>query len=53
MLQGRAVTLSLKVGTQILCATCRLNMVVIQVKRFCNLTSNSEVMGRTRMGRTD
>ena len=33
--------------------TRRLNMVVISVKLFQNLTSNNEVMGRTQMGRTD
>ena len=32
LLQGRAVTLTLKVGTQMLRATCRRNMVVISVK---------------------
>ena len=53
MLQGRAVTLTFKVGTQILRPTRRLNMVVISVKLFLNPISNNEVMGRTRMGRTD
>ena len=53
MLQGRAVTLTFKVGTQMLRATRRLNMVVISVILFQNPTSNNEVMGRTRMGRTD
>jgi len=52
LLQGRTVTLTFKVGTQILRATRRLNMVVIIVKKFKNPTSNNEVMGRTRMGRT-
>ena len=31
-LQGRAVTLTLKVATQMLCATRRLNMVITSVK---------------------
>ena len=53
MLQGRAVTLNFKVGTQMLRATHGLNMVVISVKLFLNPTSNNEVMGRTQMGRTD
>jgi len=53
LLQGHAVTLTFKVATQILRATRRLNMVVISVKYFRNPTSNNEVMGRTRMGRTD
>jgi len=45
--------LTFKVGTQMLRATRRLNMVVISVKLFQNQTSNNEVMGRTQMGRTD
>ena len=57
LLQGCAVTLTFNAGTQILCATSRLNMVVISVKQIRNATSNNEVMGRkqtggTRMGRT-
>ena len=32
MLQGHAVTLTFKVGTQILHVTRRLNMVIISVK---------------------
>jgi len=32
LLQGRAVTLTFNAGTQILCATRHLNMVVISVK---------------------
>jgi len=32
LLQGHAVTLTFKVATQMLCATRRLNMVVISVK---------------------
>jgi len=32
LLQGHGVTLTFKVGTQMLRATCRLNMVVISVK---------------------
>jgi len=53
LLQGHALTLTFKVGTQILRATRRLNMVIISVKLFQNPTSNNEVMGRTQMGRTD
>jgi len=53
LLQGHAMTMIFKVGTQMLRATRRLNMVVISVKLFQNLTSNNEFMGRTRMGRTD
>jgi len=53
LLQGYAETLTFKVATQMLRATRRLNMVVISVKKFRNSTLNSEVMGRTRMGRTD
>ena len=34
-------------------ATRRLKLVVISVKLFQNPTSNSEVMGRTQMERTD
>ena len=45
------MTLTFKVGTQMLRATRRLNMV--SVKLFQNPTSNNEVMGRTQMGRTD
>jgi len=45
--------LTFKVGTQMLRATRRLNMVVISVNLFQNPTSNNEVMGRTQMGRTD
>jgi len=32
MLQGHAVTLTFKISTQMLLATCRLNMVIISVK---------------------
>jgi len=32
MLQGHAVTLTFKVATQVLRATCRLNMVIIFLK---------------------
>ena len=53
LLQGRAVTLTFKVGTHMLCATRHLNMVVISIKLFQNPTSNNQVMGRTQMGRTD
>ena len=52
-MQGRAVTLTFKVGTQMLRATRRLNIVVISVKLFQNPPSNNEVMGRTQMGHTD
>jgi len=48
LLQGHAVTLTLKVATQILYATRRLSMVIISVKYFRNLTSNNKVIGRTR-----
>jgi len=34
LLQGRALTLTLKVATQMLRATRRLNMVIISVKYF-------------------
>jgi len=34
LLQGHAVTLTLKVANQMLCATRRLNMVIISVKYF-------------------
>ena len=47
-LQGRAVTLTFKLGTQMLRETRRVNMVIISVKYFRNQTSNNEVMGRTR-----
>jgi len=47
------MTLAFKVGTRMLRATRRLNMVVNSVKQFRNPTSNNEVMGRTRMGRTE
>jgi len=46
LLKGRAVTLTFKVGTQILRATRRLNMVVTSAKLFPNPTSNNEVMDR-------
>jgi len=48
LLQGHAVTLTFKVATQMLLATHRLNMVIISVKYFRNLTSNIKVMGRTQ-----
>jgi len=32
LLQGRAVTLTFQVATQMLRVTCRLNMVIISVK---------------------
>jgi len=34
LLQGHAVTLTFKVGTQMFCATHHLNMVIISVKKF-------------------
>jgi len=48
LLKGHTVTLTFKVATQMLCATRRLNMVIIYMK-FLNRTSNNEVMGRTRL----
>ena len=48
MLQGRAVTLTFKVGTQMLYATRRLSMVIISVQYFRNPTSNNKVIGWTR-----
>jgi len=48
LLQGHAVTLTLKLATQMLYVTRRLNMVIIQVKYFGNLTSNNKVVGRTQ-----
>jgi len=53
LLQDRTVTLTFKVGTQMLRATRRLNMVVISVNEFRSLTLNNKVIGRTRMGHTD
>ena len=44
--QGLAVTLTFKEATQMLHVTRRLNMVIIPVKYFLNLTLNNEVMGR-------
>jgi len=48
LLQGRAVTLTFKEATKMLRTTRRLNMVIISVKQFQNLTSNNKVMGRTQ-----
>jgi len=48
LLKGYAVTLTFKVAAQMLHVTRRLNMVIISVKLFQNLTTNKEVMGRTR-----
>jgi len=48
-MQGYSVTLTFKAATQMLRATRRLNMVIISVKYFRNLTSNNNVMGRTRI----
>jgi len=33
LLQGHAVTLTSKVATQMLCATCHFNIVIISVKK--------------------
>jgi len=49
LLQGHAETLTFKVATQMLRVTRRLNMVIISVKYFGNLTSKNNVMGRTRI----
>jgi hypothetical protein len=46
LLLGNAVTMTFKVGTQMLRVTRRLNMVIISVK---NQTLNNKVMGRTRI----
>jgi len=46
-LKGHAVTLTLKVATQMLYATRRLSMVIISVKYFRNPTLNNKVIGRT------
>ena len=48
LLQGRALTLTLKVATQMLYATRRLNTVIIYVKYLRNPTSNKKVIGQTR-----
>ena len=48
MLQGHTVTLTCKVATQMLRATCHFNMVIISVKYFRNPTSNNKVIGRTQ-----
>jgi len=48
LLKGHAVTLTFKVAAKMLHVTRRLNMVTISVKLFQNLTTNKEVMGRTR-----
>ena len=48
LLKGHAVTLTFKVAAQILNVTCRLNMVIISVKLFRNMTLNNKVMGRTQ-----
>ena len=34
MLKGHAVTFDLQKATQMLCTTCRLNMVIIYVNSF-------------------
>jgi len=47
LLKGHAVTLTFKVATQLLHETRHLNMVIISVKYFRNVTSNNEVVGRT------
>ena len=43
LLQGHAVTLTFMIATQMMRATCCLNMAIISVK---NSTSNYKVMGR-------
>jgi len=48
LLQGHAVTLTFKVAIKMLRATCCLNMVIIYVKYFRNLTLNNKAMARTR-----
>ena len=48
LVKGHAVTLTFKVAAQMLRVTRRVNMVIISVKYFQNLTSNNEVIGRTR-----
>ena len=48
LLKGHAVTLTFRVAAQMLHVTRCLNMVIIAVKLFQNLTKNKEVMGRTR-----
>ena len=48
LLQGHAVTLTFKVATQLLRARHRLNMVIMSVNYFQNLTSNNKVMGLKR-----
>ena len=40
------MTLTFKVAAQILNVTCRLNMVIISVKLFRNMTLNNKVMGQ-------
>jgi len=47
LLKGHTVTLTLKVATQMKHATRRLNMVIISVNLFRNLSSNHNVMSRT------
>jgi len=48
LLKGHAVTLTFKVAAQMLHVTRCLNMMIISVKLFQNLTINNEVMGRTQ-----
>ena len=44
-----AVTLTFKVTTQMLCATRRLNMVIISVKYYRNLTLNNSYWPDTNL----
>jgi len=46
LLKGHAVTLTFKVAAQMLHVTRRLNMVIISVKLFQNLTTNKELWAR-------
>jgi len=47
-MQGFAVTLTFKEATKLVRATHGLNMAIISVKQFQNLTSNNKVKVRTR-----
>ena len=48
LLNVHAVALTFKVAAQMLHLTHCLNMVIISVKLFQNLTVNKEVLGQTR-----
>jgi len=50
LLQGHAVTLAFKAATQMLCATHRLNMVVIPVKIVKHSTLKSHTTLRKQFG---